>query len=55
MQVKVAKNGEEKSEEYDIVYAADGARSAVRKKLGITFDGSTFKPLMYLSDFEIPP
>lgn len=55
VQVKIAKNGQKKEEEFDLVYAADGAKSTVRKKLNIPFTGSTFKPLMYLSDFEIPP
>lgn len=37
VQVKIAKNGQEKEEEYDIVFAADGARSAIRTKLNIPF------------------
>jgi 2-polyprenyl-6-methoxyphenol hydroxylase-like FAD-dependent oxidoreductase len=36
---------------YDYVFAADGAKSTVRKKLAIPFEGDTFKPEMYLSDY----
>jgi 2-polyprenyl-6-methoxyphenol hydroxylase-like FAD-dependent oxidoreductase len=39
------------------VLGADGAKSACRKLLGIPYLGDTFKPEMYLSDFELhnPP
>ena len=33
--------------------AADGAHSTIRKKLGIPFDGETFKNEMYLVDYEL--
>jgi 2-polyprenyl-6-methoxyphenol hydroxylase-like FAD-dependent oxidoreductase len=54
VQTQIIKNEAVKDEEYDIVFAADGARSTIRKKLNVPFDGTTFKPLMYLSDYEIP-
>jgi 2-polyprenyl-6-methoxyphenol hydroxylase-like FAD-dependent oxidoreductase len=38
---------------FDYVFAADGAKSIVRRRLEIPFDGETFKPEMYLSDYEL--
>lgn len=36
---------------YNIVLGADGARSKVRKSLGIAFPGETLKQKLYVADF----
>lgn len=58
VQVSISKNGGAAIDErYDYVLAADGARSTIRKKLNIPFDGTTFPGDMYLADYEVinPP
>lgn len=56
-QVTISKNNDDEQQSYDYVIGADGAKSSCRKLLNITYEGDTFKPEMYLSDFTLlnPP
>jgi 2-polyprenyl-6-methoxyphenol hydroxylase-like FAD-dependent oxidoreductase len=36
---------------YDVVFAADGAKSTIRKALNIPFEGTTLDREIYLSDY----
>lgn len=46
-------NGEKQQVEAKYLVACDGAKSAVRVGLGMTFEGSTFERLFYVADVQI--
>lgn len=46
-------SGDIECTKYDLVYAADGAHSAVRKSLGLGFNGDTYPDPFYLADVEL--
>lgn len=46
-------NGEVRSIEAKFLVGCDGAKSLVRRALGLTFEGSTFERLFYVADVEI--
>ena len=46
-------NGEKQQVHAKYLVACDGAKSPVRKRLGIKFEGSTFERLFYVADVQI--
>ncbi len=46
-------NGEIETIEAKFLVGCDGAKSAVRHALGLTFEGSTFERLFYVADVEV--
>ncbi len=51
-EVTLLQNGEKNTETFDMVIAADGAHSVVRKKMDIDFVGYDYENLWSIADFE---
>ena len=50
--VLVKLSNEPQEKKYDLMFAADGSHSSVRKALGISFEGETSSSRIYLADYE---